>query len=510
MLHRYEQKMKNMTKPDLQKHAFHVACWLCVLPAKQALQNYNGLSVVALLKRYLSSLNKEEVGGGRLAGILPLVARKVEAALLHNAEGRQLLKWIAGGQAAKVSSSSDQLSSALQCPDESRAARLLQKAIQCWKNKELCSRESYVESLEWAQESSEVEQICGLLRRAVAALSLPRCMGDDPCMGALQEEPPNSRDLQARLRKVVLWCLERVDVADSQLAPVLRYLESLLHKFQELHESNKSVGGAKDWIRLRAEYANACLRAHTLKANSLHLSLVHGVASMDEQGRKSAKKVQLCQHGVQPHSCRQCSACPHGKARSRCLQCCSCPHGKLKQNCRQCSACTHGKLKRNCAQCCPCPHGKLKSQCLQCGSCPHGNLKSGCAKCKACVHGKTKQYCRHCSACVHGNAKASCLACHACPHGKRKRCCLQCSGCSHGKVASSCVLCCPCPHGKRKQDCAACSGCKHGKVKKNCLQCSACPHGVLKRWVKRRCPTCAQIDSSCSEGTSCGARTNLG
>ena len=60
------------------------------------------------------------------------------------------------------------------------------------------------------------------------------------------------RNLQGRLRKVVLWCLHRLDLADCKAKPALELLESLLQRFQKLLlEGQRQIGGKKQWLRLQ-------------------------------------------------------------------------------------------------------------------------------------------------------------------------------------------------------------------------------------------------------------------
>ena len=434
VLNRYEQQRRIMSRPQLEKHAFHVACWL-VLPE---VRRSHGDSVEALLSRYLESLDAQPVCE-RLKAVLSLVSASSGVAGLSGLLGE--------GQKRKVEMMQ---ADGLEKPDSSKpvdacvdkAVRLMQKASQTWQNHPSECREAYVESLE--QEMHEADgaensaKLRMVLRRAVAALSPPRRLGDG-CEGKLlashasNDQSTLATNLQSRLRKVVLRCLDRVDMADLRLAPVQQCLQLLLHTFQELVTSESMIGCRKQWARLQAKCAS----------------------TMPPQAAASAKGAEDGAGIVKPES----SA--------------SCPHGKLRRSCAQCRGCPHGKWAHNCPQCSACPHGKLKHLCLQCSACPHGKVKHNCSECKPCPHGKVKR---------------NCVQCTGCPHGKEKRMCLQCSACPHGNVKRNCVQCSACPHGKMKNNCVRCSACPHGKIKKNCVQCSACPHGKLKR----NCRMCAE------------------
>ncbi|CAJ1409177.1 unnamed protein product [Effrenium voratum] len=357
-----------------------------------------------------------------------------------------------------------------------KAVRLMQKASQTWQNHPSECREAYVASLEQEmQEADGAENSAKLrkvLRRAVAALSPPRRLGDG-CEGKMTASPESddqwtlATNLQSRLRKIVLRCLDRVDLADLRLAPVLQCLQSLLQRFQELVTGQSRIACKKQWARLQARCASTMPpeAAASLSACAKGAEDSAGIVKPEFSG-----------------------SCPHGKLRRSCAQCRGCPHGKWRQNCPQCSGCPHGKVKSKCSECQPCPHGKVKYDCTQCTGCPHGKRKKYCLQCGACPHGKVKCNCLQCSACPHGNIKYNCMQCVGCPHGKHKPHCLQCGACPHGKVKRNCLQCSACPHGNIKRNCRQCTACPHGTAKRSCLQCSACPHGKLKS----SCRMCAE------------------
>ncbi|CAJ1451044.1 unnamed protein product [Effrenium voratum] len=150
-----------------------------------------------------------------------------------------------------------------------KAVQLMQKASQTWQNQPSEFREAYVDSLEQEmQEADGAENSAKLrmvLRRAVAALSPPRRLGDG-CEGKLlashasNDQATLATNLQSRLRKIVLRCLDRVDMADLRLAPVLQCLQSLLQRFQELVTGESRIACKKQWARLQAKCASTVRR----------------------------------------------------------------------------------------------------------------------------------------------------------------------------------------------------------------------------------------------------------
>ena len=413
VLNRYEQQRRIMSRPQLERHAFHVACWL-VLPEVRRSQ---GGSVEALLSRYLESLDGQPLCE-RLKAVLSLVSASSGVAGFLGLLGKGQKRKVEMMQAEEPEK-----------PDSSKpvdacgekALRLMQKASQTWQNHPSECREVYVESLEQEmQEADGAENSAKLrmvLRRAVAALSPPRRLGDG-CEGKMTASIPSNDEwtlatnLQSRLRKIVLRCLDRVDLADLRVAPVLQCLQSLLQRFQELVTGESTIACRKQWARLQAKCA----------------STVPPEAAASAKGAEDGAGI------FKPESS---ASCPHGKLRRSCAQCTGCPHGKRPQQCPQCSACPHGKVKRNCSECTPCPHGKAKRICSQCTGCPHGKQKHYCLLCSACPHGKIKSSCVQCSACPHGKIKQNCVQCSACPHGKLKRNCRMCAE-ARGKV--NCTL----------------------------------------------------------------------
>ena len=392
VLNRYEQQRRIMSRPQLEKHAFHVACWL-VLPE---VRRSHGDSVEALLSRYLESLNGQPVCE-RLKAVLSLVSANSGVAGLSRLLGK-------GQKRRAEMMQADELEK----PDSSKpvdaggekAVRLMQKASQMWQNHPSECREAYVDSLEQEmQEADGAENSAKLrmvLRRAVGALSPPRRLGDG-CDGKMTASIPSNDEwmpatnLQSRLRKIVLRCLDRVDLADVRLAPVLQCLQSLLQTFQELVTVESMIGCRKQWARLQARCASTVPPEPAVSLSACAKGAEDGADIFKPESSAS------CPHGKLRRSCAQCRGCPHGKRAHNCPQCSACPHGKLKHFCLQCSACPHGKVKHNCSECKPCPHGKVKRNCVQCAGCPHGKIKNNCVQCSACPHGKLKRNCRICA-----------------------------------------------------------------------------------------------------------------
>ena len=232
-------------------------------------------------------------------------------------------------------------------------------------------------------EGEDSKKLRWIFRRAVAALSPPRLTSAaDDSEAVLPETRGTGVDVQHRLRKVVLWCLKRLDLTDPRIKPALQLLESLLEKFQELVSQEGIVGGRRHWLRLQMKFEGSA--AHAASDQE---------AKTDGHGRKRV----LCQHNLRKDRCRNCQPCPHGNARFHCIHCSGCSHGHFKRNCAACNGCPHGKYTvSRCAICNPCPHGKVKRSCQQCSSCEHGKLRSNCRVCNACPHGRVKSYCKEC------------------------------------------------------------------------------------------------------------------
>ena len=295
-----------------------------------------------------------------------------------------------------------------------KAVRLMQRASQTWQNHPSECREAYVESLEQEmQEADGAENLAKLrmvLRRAVAALSPPRCLGDGcegkmPASTAPNDQATLATNLQSRLRKIVLRCLDRVDLADLRLAPVQQCLQARLQTFQELVTGESRIACKKQWARLQARFASTVPTEAAASLSACAKGAEDGAGIVEPESSAS------CPHGKLRRSCSQCTGCPHGKWASNCPQCSVCPHGKVKRHCVQCSACPHDRLKQNCLECSACPHGKVRRHCLQCTGCPHGKVKFRCLQCSPCPHGKIKRNCVQCSPCPHGKLKGSCRMC---------------------------------------------------------------------------------------------------
>ena len=472
VLHRYELQRAQMSRPQLEQHAFHVASWLVALPRDEITQDHSGLSVVTLFVRYLESLDGSVDGpvDTRLARILSRVSQTIPSLPGAEAVGMQLQKLISkhmplDALVPEDCSLADEKRA--ECEDaEAKAVRLMQRAIQRWQNSD--SRETYVNSLE--QELAESEgpaTLRRILRRAVAALSPPRRKGNsDSFLACSSQSDLASKDLQVRLRSVVLACLDGLDLTDSSLAPALQRLQAHVQKFQELLVTESSVASQKQWLRLQAKCA--AISAEAL----LSPSTCSTILCVDDNERtRKLPECNLASDGQQEEGSRTRRTCRHGKVKSDCKRCSGCPHGRLERFCAKCNGCPHGRVKTSCRLCCPCPHGRIKGNCAKCNGCPHGRLKGNCAKCNGCPHGRRKTKCRLCRPCPHGKLEQRCAQCHPCPHGQLAVACRQCHGCPHGKLERYCAKCHPCPHGQLAADCRECSGCPHGRVKRRCRKC---------------------------------------
>ena len=391
VLHRYDQRLQiSKDMSELQRHAFHVASWVVELPPKQMSHQYGeNLSAVLLLGRYLKTLQKGTPLSDQLLKLLDRVWEPVRANMHEGvwaSLANHLRHHVPDSHIAELEIADDKWIADIDfLQDGTKAARLMNKSIQIWRN-QTCSKtkESYVVSLEESLAETEIDnpqQIRRIFRRAVAALSPPRLTSTDTARSErdrVQAAETTSQDLQGRLRKIVFWCLDRLDLADPKIKPSLLFLQELLQRFQELLASptQGEIGCKKHWLRLQA-FVSKCESARG-----------------EVPGRKRFRP--KCEHGCRIDTCRICKPCPHGTARRLCVLCNGCRHGKVKQCCIKCSGCIHGKLKHNCAKCCPCPHGRVKSGCTECSLCIHGKGKRNCRLCHACPHGGHKYKCRFC------------------------------------------------------------------------------------------------------------------
>ena len=359
VLRRYEQRLQlSQEMSELQRHAFHVASWVVELPPEQMSHEYDeNLSAVLLLGRYLKTLKKGTPLNDQLLKLLDRVWEPVGANMHEEvwaSLANHLRHHVPDSHSAELDIADGKLIADMSfLQDGTKAARLMNKSIQIWRN-QTCPRtkESYVVSLEESLAETGIDnpqQIRRIFQRAIAALSPPRLAGTDTARSeqdSARAAETTSQDFQGRLRKVVFWCLDRLDLADPKIKPALLLLQSLLQRFQELLASptQGEIGCKKHWLRLQA-FVSKCESARE-----------------EVPGRK--RVIPNCEHGTQVHNCGICRPCPHGKVKRDCNVCSGCPHGKAKKVCAKCSGCIHGKLK--CRLCNPCAHGKLKQQCAKC------------------------------------------------------------------------------------------------------------------------------------------------
>ena len=455
VLERYERHRQEKDVLQLQKYTFHVASWITQLPHAEMSQRYGELSGVILLANYLKSLKQASV---------PLCQQliKVLQDVFVISETEQ---WMRLSRILVLLL--PQLGKPLVDMEPPGTCRLLTRDIQVWRNATTNdSQECYVSELEKALEQSDRSQLHRIFRAAVAALSPPRLGGinarggneslmdaetTSDCQHRLQVvldpedghemedqmegvEPERRRsDFQRRLRKVVLGCLDKLDLTDPKVKPALQLLELRIQRFQELVGQDQ-IASRRDWAQLETK----CGMAKTLHVN----------------GVKRERKRKHCEHSVRQDICK---------------------HEKLKQDCSECAPCKHG-LKQDCSECIAetlntKAEEKLKRRSIA--------LAKEAEKLKCCRHGVRPENCKHCSKCSCG--RYNCLQCSACPHGKRKDTCSKCKGCQHGKLKRDCLECNPCPHGRVKKNCKECSGCPHGKWKHDCRECNGCQVKLKKR-----------------------------
>ncbi|CAK9050036.1 unnamed protein product [Durusdinium trenchii] len=255
VLHRYAQRLEMSPEMgEVQRNAFHVASWLVMLPPEQALVHHGDCSAALLLARHLELMKGAEDLSARLSWVL----HRLQEAAFVNEEVDPHWRVLATQLRilfASTAVADDPLQHPVQstAPAESKSARLMNKAVQIWKNHtDATDQEAYVASLEASLSAgSDAAQIRQVLRRAVAALSPPRLWNGSQNLAGNEEGGMFAyQSLQGRLRKVVLWCLHRLDLADCKAKPALELLESLLQRFQKLLlEGQRQIGGKKQQVR---------------------------------------------------------------------------------------------------------------------------------------------------------------------------------------------------------------------------------------------------------------------
>ena len=136
VLHRYELQRTQMSRPQLEQHAFHVASWLVALPKDEVVQDHNGLSVVTLFVRYLESLDgpDDRPVDTRLAQMLSRVSQNILCLFGDDPVGTQLQKQTSKHMRPQELVSADCSladEKRAECEDaEAKAVRLMQRAIQ--------------------------------------------------------------------------------------------------------------------------------------------------------------------------------------------------------------------------------------------------------------------------------------------------------------------------------------------------------------------------------------------
>ena len=383
VLRRYEQRRQIANDLEVQKLTFHVASWVAKLsPAAMARIYPEDLSAVLLLARYLERLKDVQNVCNQLRNLLTRVFERRQSHLDRDGQWKVLSKNILvivsdSIEEHKVAENPKELVEEI--PDEvvrglstgTKAARLMQKAIQIWRN-QACkvSQEEYVAGLEQALRDmgfQDMPKIRMIFRRAVAAMSPPRlaseCAAEDG--EGVQDTQGTSGDFQGRLRRIALLCLDYLDLTDPKVKPALQILEHLLQKFQELASTQSTIGGRRHWLRLQVK-----------SSQSASEGSVNGHQHW-KSGMVGSKR-KLCKHNLRQDRCRICQPCPHGSAVYHCIQCSGCVHKHFKRNCAACTGCPHGKFTASrCAICNPCPHGRVRRSCRECSNCAHGQNPAG-------------------------------------------------------------------------------------------------------------------------------------
>ena len=389
VLQRYDTRRHKMSLSQLQRCTFHISSWIAKLPASKMIKRHKGLSAVILLRRYLQSLSK--LGEQRLCPQLSKLLTTVFWRLNAHLDDVQWmrLKTVLMPLLPKIQASSVEPKT-LEGEDDTILSDGVwghTNAIQVWRNqisKE--AQEIYVTDLERSlHEDSSESKLHDIFCAAVAALSpprlLPMCEYGSNTEGPKEMEDYGGNAVQQRLRKVVLGCLEKLQLEDPKIQTSLQFLEILLQEVSEL--ANKGLLAAhRDWLNLQ-------MKCGMLKEKCIEVSENKRLTALEKR----------CEHGIRRGDrgeCKQCRPCPHGNSRYHCKQCRPCPHGKVRKDCAICAGCPHGKLKQNCGKCRPCPHGKLRQNCKNCSGCPHGKLKFDCRFCYSCAHGRLKRRCTLC------------------------------------------------------------------------------------------------------------------
>ena len=166
---RYEQRLHVAMKADeLQKNAFHVAAWVAELPAEQMSLQYDGLSAVSLLQRYLLRLKQMQPLCDHLMKVLTRIWERINASSDLEEQWPGLLEnlqhFVPAGKAAK-------------------AAKLMHKAISVWRNTTCQTKqEEYVAALEQSLEMADDDV---LKIRSI----FPACSGSNVPPTLHQREP---------------------------------------------------------------------------------------------------------------------------------------------------------------------------------------------------------------------------------------------------------------------------------------------------------------------------------
>ncbi|CAJ1327756.1 unnamed protein product [Effrenium voratum] len=200
-----------------------------------------------------------------------------------------------------------------QCEDaEAKSVRLMQRAAQRWQNSD--SQETYVNVLEQELAESEGPATPRRIRRsAVAALS-PLCKGNG-MLASRGGELPAFNDLQARLRSLVLACLDGLDLTDSPLGTSAAVLAG---RRAEICRSSSSVRAQWPAKSSGFDYRQSVLPAQ-LGHQQAHLLVLQACVWMTTRGSANGQSATWLQTVSRRHTLedgQHVQACPIGTASS--------------------------------------------------------------------------------------------------------------------------------------------------------------------------------------------------
>ena len=207
VLQRYSDSLSKLNNFQLQRYATHVAAWVAAPKCGAAVK----LLAVDLLRCYLEQL---KVQGINCCPCLLTGLKLIWQTQKDDLYGSGPWAALRDVMPAEVLSN---LEISLMRPEKS--VRLLQKAIQLWRNKSSGERCSFVEGLEAElqlqdevedsgdQREVETNRLESIFRRAVAALTAPRLKREAECHQGQQE--PLDPDSEQTLDRSLAACRSR-------------------------------------------------------------------------------------------------------------------------------------------------------------------------------------------------------------------------------------------------------------------------------------------------------------